>query len=157
MQDMIRARDLADYIISKCCEDNEPINNLVLNHLLYSIQLNYISITNKFLFPEDIEAWGFGAVVPDVYYTHCGNGVMPLTMSLHNTSFYTSNLSSTTQNLINKTISSERKFKPWEFKNLLYNDNSVWAEAHRASTATYKEIITTDMMRREAEKRFFRV
>lgn len=154
---MIYACDLANFIIKKCCDDNEPINNIVLNHLLYSIQLRHIGMTDDFLFPDDIEAWQFGAVIPDVYYKHCSNGVMPIMMPSYSTSPYLSNISSSAQMLINRTITTERNYKPWEFKNRLYYDTSVWAEARKASTKTHNAIITIDMMHREAEKRLFRV
>ena len=44
---------------------------------MYSIQKDYLT-TGQTIFPEDFEAWGFGAVVPEVYYNYCHFGCQPI-------------------------------------------------------------------------------
>lgn len=64
---MYRAIELSKYIVSKCIDDGFPISNLQLQKILYYIQRDFLRI-GKPAFPDAIEAWQFGPVVPNVYY-----------------------------------------------------------------------------------------
>ena len=150
---MIRARDLAEYIIDRCSADGKPVSNIVLNSMMYDMQITYLGMTDTFLFPEDIEAFGFGAAIPDIYYHYCGYGCMPID-SRRASAVLPDDISADEYDVIDDVIKRECNFDPWDFKHLLYEDTSVWAEAWRASSGKHHEIITTDMMRREAETRF---
>jgi uncharacterized phage-associated protein len=60
---MSNAQEVAKYIIK-----NLPVDNLKLQKLLYYSQAVHLVLHNKTpLFPEDIEAWDYGPVVPPVY------------------------------------------------------------------------------------------
>ena len=66
---MYKAIDIAKYIINKSIEFNRPISNLQLQKILYYVQGEYIKVTKGCkLFDEDLEAWAYGPVVPEVYY-----------------------------------------------------------------------------------------
>ena len=54
------------------------IPNLKLQYLMYLFQREYIRRFNKQAFFERIEAWDFGPCVPNVFYTYCGFGGMPI-------------------------------------------------------------------------------
>ena len=65
------ALDVAEYILHYC--ENElqrPISNLRLQKILYYIQGVYLSNNHEPLFDNDIEAWDYGPVIPDVYYAY---------------------------------------------------------------------------------------
>ena len=57
---------------------NAEIPNLKLQYLMYLFQREYIRRFNKQAFFERIEAWDFGPCVPNVFYTYCGFGGMPI-------------------------------------------------------------------------------
>ena len=66
---MYKAIDIAKYIINKSIDFNRPISNLQLQKILYYVQGEYIKVTKGCkLFDEDLEAWAYGPVVPEVYY-----------------------------------------------------------------------------------------
>lgn len=65
---MNSAINIAKYVINKCNELSNPISNLQLQKILYYIQGNYYAKFNEKLFREDIEAWKYGPVIPEVYY-----------------------------------------------------------------------------------------
>lgn len=63
---MARADDIARYIINYY-----DVDNLKLQKLLYYCQGVYMTLhKGKPLFPERIEAWTYGPVVPSVYYKY---------------------------------------------------------------------------------------
>lgn len=59
---------LAKYIVTKCVRDCCPISNLQLQKILYFIQVDALKTTGEPAFLNNIEAWQFGPVVPEVYY-----------------------------------------------------------------------------------------
>lgn len=65
------AIDIAYYIIDKCDQIGNRVNNLKLQYILYLLQKNCIKETGAPLFPDDICAWHFGPCVPNVYYEFC--------------------------------------------------------------------------------------
>ena len=48
-------------------KEREGITNLKLQKMLYFAQAYYLAKLGKPLFVENLEAWDYGAVVPDVY------------------------------------------------------------------------------------------
>jgi len=66
---MATAMDVAHYLIRAAAEQPEPdfLTNLRLQKLLYYAQGWHIAIFGPPLFPERIEAWKHGPVVPAVY------------------------------------------------------------------------------------------
>ncbi|MDR1908694.1 MAG: DUF4065 domain-containing protein [Spirochaetaceae bacterium] len=72
---MATANEVAKYLIKSL-----PIDNLKLQKLLYYSQAVHIVLHDKApLFPEDIEAWDYGPVVPSVYreYKPFGFDIIP--------------------------------------------------------------------------------
>lgn len=66
---MISAIDIAKYIINKCIDLGRPITNLQLQKILYYVQGEFIKKTGgEELFYNEISAWQYGPVVPDVYF-----------------------------------------------------------------------------------------
>lgn len=67
---MYRAMDIARYIIERCSETNSAVSNLKLQKILYFVQAEFLVVKEQPCFAEEIQAWDFGPVVPDVYYAY---------------------------------------------------------------------------------------
>lgn len=61
--------DLAEYILDKI----GTMTSLKLQKLVYYCQAWHLVWTEKSLFPEKIEAWRNGPIVPDLYEMHKGH------------------------------------------------------------------------------------
>lgn len=73
-----QAIDIAKYIITSCNNKDLPVSNLKLQKMLYYAWIDYYKATGTHLFDNEICAWKFGPVVPDVYYEFCsfaGNAI----------------------------------------------------------------------------------
>jgi uncharacterized phage-associated protein len=67
---MTEVQEVAKYIIKSL-----PVDNLKLQKLLYYSQGIHLVLHGKArLFPEDIEAWDYGPVVPEVYHAYKQHG-----------------------------------------------------------------------------------
>lgn len=64
---MHSALEVAQFIIAYSQEKGHGVSNLRLQKLLYLVQVYFLLAKSAPCFPEKIEAWGFGPVVPAVY------------------------------------------------------------------------------------------
>ncbi|MBS7226291.1 MAG: DUF4065 domain-containing protein [Clostridiaceae bacterium] len=62
--------DIAKYVIYYCTKKGYLITNLKLQKILYFIQAIFLVNTGSPCFKEEIEAWDFGPVVPEVYHEY---------------------------------------------------------------------------------------
>ena len=76
----ITALTLANYILKKAQERGISVTNLKLQKILYYVQGYYMARFNHPLFPDEIQAWKFGPVTPNVYYAFSYYGPDPLQM-----------------------------------------------------------------------------
>lgn len=64
------ALDVAEYIISYEKSKDQPICNLRIQMLLYFVQGTLMLNNSDVYFCQNLQAWEFGPVVPDVYDTY---------------------------------------------------------------------------------------
>lgn len=119
------ALDIAYYIINKCYEQDVSISNLKLQHTLYYIQEYFLKYKKKFFFWNEIEAWQFGAVIPDVYYKFCGCGAMSLTFCITQIKDIIV-LTKEEEKIINNIIHNLTKLEPWDIVRKVYPRNCPW-------------------------------
>lgn len=67
----VKAADVSDYVIKRLTEKNlVPLLQLKLHKLLYFCQKKALENTSEVLFPDVIEAWSNGPVVPSIWNEH---------------------------------------------------------------------------------------
>jgi len=71
---MPTAFDVANVIISLAEQIGEPVTNMKLQKLLYYSYAWHLVEFNTKLFPEQIQAWQYGPVVPSVYVQYSDYG-----------------------------------------------------------------------------------
>lgn len=137
---MTRAIDLSKYIVVKCDNDRHPISNLQLQKFLYYIQKEFLKKGYGNAFADDIEAWQFGPVVPNVYYYFCGFGAMPIT--LFNQTYNSDCLTYTPEalTLINEIVEKKRELDPWDLVNETHKPNGAWAQTYNNGEGNHKVI-----------------
>lgn len=119
---MYKAIDLANYIVDKCIKDDAPITNLQLQRILYFVQKDFLKRGYQ-AFSDDIEAWEFGPVVPNVYFYFCGFGAMPISISRDAVPNLTSD-----KNIIDNIIEAKRSLAPWEAAKETHKITGAWSK-----------------------------
>lgn len=109
MKEMQSASELSRYIVDKCIADGNPVTNMQLQKILYYIQKEFIKNGSQ-AFSDSIEAWVWGAVIPNVYYDFCGFGSMPISFNYSNVI----ELNTDDSKVINKIIEEKRSLNPWD-------------------------------------------
>ena len=76
---MYDALTIARYIINYSNYQGYGVTNLKLQKLLYFVQAAFLKIYGDVCFKEDMQAWMFGPVIPNVYhqYKRYGNREIP--------------------------------------------------------------------------------
>lgn len=137
---MCDAIEHAKYIVSKCIDDDKPISNLQLQKILFYIQKDFIK-RGKLAFPDDIEAWQFGPVVPDVYYHYCGHGATPIFYKYEET-----NVELNDKNRIDSIIEDKRELNPWEMVQETHKSGGAWDIIYKDGQGN-RNIIPTDLIK----------
>lgn len=135
------AMNMAKYIIDKCTKDQHPISNLQLQKILYYVQKAFLQ-SGKVAFGDDIEAWQFGPVVPEVYYQYCGFGAMPIRMN------YEVDISDKDVSRIDPIVEIKRSLNPWDMVEDTHMDGKAWAEIYNNGLGNHR-IIPKDLIRRK--------
>lgn len=131
---MYTAIDLSKYIVSKCINDDHPISNLQLQKILYYIQKDFLS-RDDIAFSDDIEAWQFGPVVPNVYYHYCGYGAMPISSTHERFDIDTKD-----KPAINQIIENKRILDPWTMVAETHKPNGAWDQIYKKGLGNHQVI-----------------
>jgi uncharacterized phage-associated protein len=82
MKTPVTAQEVAKYFLALVDEDaGDSISNLKLQKLVYYAQGLYLALHDASLFPERIEAWAHGPVVPDLYHAYKQHRGEPITLT----------------------------------------------------------------------------
>lgn len=80
---MHTASQIAKFLLGLANQNGDTITNLKLQKLLYYAQAWYlVNNSNNKLFSDDIEAWLYGPVVPEVYNEYQSFGRSPITIEV---------------------------------------------------------------------------
>jgi uncharacterized phage-associated protein len=152
---MYSALDVAKFVINKSSQiEDYSFSNLKLQNLLYIIQSYYIKQFGYPCFSDNMEAWGFGPVVPSVYrlFEFFGSGTLPPVKYIIRTY---KNFNRNTSNLITTSSLSQKDrgiitHILWHYKNtnntnlgdITLNDN-----AYLFAYSSEKRIITPEIIK----------
>lgn len=132
---MYIALELSKYIVYNCINEYQPINNLQLQKILYCVQKEFLR-HNNIAFADDIEAWQFGPVVPDVYYYFCGFGVMPISFLCGDCPI----IDEADAAVINEIVRAKRQLEPWTITADTNKPNGAWAQIYNNGIGNYNVI-----------------
>ena len=141
---MCKALDLSKYIVSKCIKDGHPISNLQLQKILYYIQREFLG-RDEIAFFDDIEAWQFGPVVPNVYYYFSGFGAMPISIP---SADYPSLLDDMDMGTVDRIVEEKRNLKPWAMVSETHRSGGAWAQTYKDGEGLRK-VIPVDLIKEE--------
>lgn len=136
---MYRALDIAKYVITKCTNDGCPISNLQLQKILYNLQKAFLKMNSQ-LFPDRIEAWQWGPVVPDVYNIYCVYGSMKID-EVHDI-----NVDESVKRIIDPIIIQKRNINPWLLVDETHKKNGAWDKIYRNGTGN-KNVIPCELIK----------
>lgn len=144
------AFDLARYILKKCIDDENVICNFQLQRILYYIQECFLREKGHEAFPESIEAWQYGPVVPEVYDHYClygGQTIVWMPEDERNIILEDEK----DKALIDEIVEKGRNIDPWDTIYLTKKELGAWVEVYDNGKGKGKEI-TVEMIKEYLRK-----
>lgn len=149
---MLKAMDVAKYIVSKCAENGKPVYPIVLQKYLYYIQHRWLKKVDKPLFDDDFRAWGFGAVVEDVYYHFVFWGVNLCTLKSPNYENIIENKA--IRDIVDSQINYLQEWDILDLTRQLYDSKNAWYKIYSKyeKDANFKSIFNKSIIPKELIK-----
>lgn len=123
---MLSCHDIADYfLVSQDEESGELISNLKLQKLMYYAQGFHLALYGTMLFPNDIEAWAHGPVVPELYHKFKGHGSAPLPRPEN---IALEKFNAQTRELLDDVINVYGQYSGWKLRNMTHEE-APWIES----------------------------
>jgi uncharacterized phage-associated protein len=136
---MLASLDVANYFL--CLEGHEgEISNLKIQKLVYYAQGFSLALHGATLFPEKLEAWMHGPVVPDLYrrYSQYGSGAIPPPNDFNPDVFSTEQRS-----LLDEIFDVYGQFSAWKLRQLTHEE-TPWRKNFKEGEAS-REIPACDL------------
>lgn len=153
--------DVARYIINYSNNREYGISNLKLQKLLYFVQAEFLAFSDEKTpcFDEEIEAWGFGPVVPCVYqeYKQFGSASIPTIEEYYEMSddwemvkrkFTDSCILNNHKNLIDEIVDGFSEYSATALVNITHQQKP-WSDVYEEGM---NQIITKNSIRRYFEE-----
>ncbi len=134
------ALDIAKYTVDKCTSEKCPITNLQLQKILYFLQKEHLVQYGTCLFSDEIQAWQFGPVVPEVYYNFCGFGSGAITMR------YSTNINKDDIQMISPIVDDNREKNPWDLVAKTHAPGKAWDITYKNGLGN-RDVITPELIR----------
>ena len=150
---IMKAINLAYYIINRCIENGNYISNLQLQKILYFVNLLYLSDNKVFLLEknENFEAWQHGPVIPEIYREFSINGGMKIynKKDILDASLKDENGNEIKEDkivFIDKTIDYLSKIDPWKLVEYSHSSTGAWYHTYHDG----KTVINKELLQKEA-------
>lgn len=120
---MYSAVEIAQFIITFCTNIGAPVSNLQLQKILYYLQVHFAK-NGKRLYEEDIYAWQYGPVIPEIYYLFSGYGACKIANR------YQTNIEPDVQREIEPIIQRLIQISPWNLVEMTHEIGGPWYVAY---------------------------
>jgi uncharacterized phage-associated protein len=117
---MLSCYDIAQYFLAKVDEDaGDLLSNLKLQKLMYYAQGCALALLDRPLFPEPIEVWVHGPVVPALYHEYKGSGAGPIPPP---TVLDFAKYDHETRDLLDEVYAVYGQFSAWKLRNMTHQE-----------------------------------
>ncbi|MBE9237290.1 SocA family protein [Anabaena aphanizomenioides LEGE 00250] len=141
---MLSGYDVAKYFLAQTNEEaGDLMSNLKLQKLLYYAQGFHLALYDEPLFPESIEAWTYGPVVPEVYraYKKYDSGAIPIPEDIDFSQY-----EQQSRELLDEVYSVYGQFSAWKLLSLIHEEEP-WKNAREGDL-----VITHQVMKNHFKK-----
>ncbi len=132
---MANCHEVAAYLLAKQDADSgDLISNLKLQKLAYYAQGFCLAMHGRVLFPETIEAWTHGPVVPDLYhaYSRYEGTALPRPDGVDFELF-----TQEERDLMDEVYSVYGQFSAWKLRNMTHEE-SPWTKTPKSGVISHK-------------------
>jgi uncharacterized phage-associated protein len=145
----LSCHDIARYFLAQIDEEaGDLISNMKLQKLVYYAQGVHLALHDRPLFPEPLEAWTYGPVVPELFYAYkqYGSGAIPPPCDM-DFSIYDSQ----TRELLDDVYAVFGQFSAWMLSNMTHKE-PPWKDTpigHEISSEVLRDYFKTQWVTSE--------
>lgn len=143
----ITANHVSDFFLAFCHKHGDVLTNLKLQKLVYYAQAWHLALKDTPLFPERIEAWVHGPVVPALYVRFKKYGWEPITAQVSTPAF-----NNGTAKLLEEVFSVYGGYSAWDLERMTHQEYP-WRKA-RAGISPDEE--SHNVINHEDMRKFYR-
>ena len=137
---MLSAKDVAEYFLASSDDDEQDlISNLKLQKLVYYAQGIYLALHSEPLFPDNIEAWVHGPVVPGLYHEYKRYGEKAIDPP---TNIDFEKYGTREREVLDEVYSFFGQFSAWKLRDMTHEE-APWKEAYNNGC----QVISIESMR----------
>ncbi len=140
MNDMYQVQQIANFFLEKGREENIPISPMKLIKLVYLAYGWMLAATGKRLFPDRIEAWQHGPVIPALYHEFKDWGrrfidCYSRTVDLETGEIFVPKMSKDsadeyTVKLLEIVWNAYKNFEPWLLREISHEKGAPWDKVY---------------------------
>lgn len=124
--------DLANYIITKCTVDNNPLTNHELQLIMYILQREALIYAASPIHDGRFEAWDQGPVIPEIYHHFLPTGFIR--------SYCTRDVVIKGQRYIDSVVVKAKSLKPQELEHEVRKVGGAWHTIRQKNDETLIQI-----------------
>jgi uncharacterized phage-associated protein len=144
------ALDVANAFIEIAARNGQRLTNMQLQKLVYFAFGYYAGFMNSKLFRDEIQAWGYGPVIPTLYHKLKGYGVGAVTELLPSTNIVGD--SSVEKKIIEGVWDSYHNYTALQLSSLTHKDGTPWQHMWEKSKGRKNVPIPFSLIREHYEK-----
>lgn len=144
------ALDVANTFLDLAQRDGRTLTNMELQKHVYIAFGYYAGFMNERLFSDDIQAWNYGPVIPNLYHELKHYGVGPVTEHLPGTVPIPTQ--SAERNIIESVWDSYRNFSAIQLSMLTHKDGTPWSRMMEKAKGKKNVTIPFSLIREHYEK-----
>lgn len=137
------------YIIDYCDKHFGGVSNYRLQKLLYFVQVEFIKETGQAAFKEEIEAWSFGPVVPEIYRKYKVFGREDISLAIFNEDDVSNKIKNDDKIIINNVLDKASN-KPTAELVRISHIQKPWQDAY-----AYAKLMGVGIISKESIREYF--
>lgn len=138
------ARSVANEFLKQAQQNGQTLTNMQLQKLVYIAHGYSLAILHKPLIKQNVEAWRFGPVIPDLYHAlrQYGAGVVTQPINL----FPAEQPSETDRVLVTNVLNAYGRFSGTQLSTMTHKEGTPWREIYQPNALFNDDVIPDSLI-----------
>lgn len=129
------ALNIANALIQEANKRSLSVSNMKLQKLTYLAYGLYMDVKKEKLFPEEIQAWKYGPVIPELYHSFKLYHANPIPNGHYLINDVETNITSEIKDLVEAVIDMHGNKSAGELVDFTHREGTPWSKAYQAGNS----------------------
>lgn len=140
------ALNVANALIQEANKKLFSVSNMKLQKLTYLAYGLYMDVKKEKLFPEEIQAWKYGPVIPELYHSFKLYHANPIPNDHYLVNDVKNDITSEIKDLVEAVIEMHGEKSAGELVDFTHRDGTPWSKAYQAGNSNI--VIRDDLIQK---------